>query len=204
MMIYYTIDAIIIVYILKYGGILNMQKVFIYSDGSARKNPEGPGGYGTIVRYMSDDLKTIIKEEEFTQGFEVTTNNRMELLGVIVGIESLRMPCDIIVYSDSQYLVNAFNQHWISNWQKNGWLTSQKTPVKNKEMWERLLDAKKPHNTIFVWIKGHSGHPENERCDYLATSSADGKQFVKDVNGLYSSVLEDPKSSNSNNLFGNK
>lgn len=161
-----------------------MQKVKIYSDGAARGNPDGPGGYGTVVKYLNDK-DDIIKTEEFTEGFTLTTNNRMELMGVIAGLESLKEPSDVTVTSDSSYVVNAFNKKWIDNWLSNGWKTSTGKAVKNDDLWKTLLLVKSSHKVEFVWVKGHAGHPENERCDYLATSSADGKKLTKNSNGIY-------------------
>lgn len=161
-----------------------MQKVKIYSDGAARGNPDGPGGYGTVVKYLNDK-DDIIKTEEFTEGFTITTNNRMELMGVIAGLESLKEPSDVTVTSDSSYVVNAFNKKWIDNWLSNGWKTSTGKAVKNDDLWKTLLLVKSSHKVEFVWVKGHAGHPENERCDYLATSSADGKKLTKNSNGIY-------------------
>lgn len=161
-----------------------MQKVKIYSDGAARGNPDGPGGYGTVVKYL-DDKGEVIKTDEFTKGFSVTTNNRMELMGVIAGLESLKEPSEVVVTSDSSYVVDAFNKKWIDNWLSNGWKTSTGKNVKNDDLWKRLLLAKSPHKVVFVWVKGHNGHPENERCDYLATSSADSKNLIKNSNGIY-------------------
>jgi len=146
-------------------------KVSLYSDGSARGNPDGPGGYGTILRYV--DSKGEVHEKELTAGYDKTTNNRMELMGVIVGLESLNRSCEVDVYSDSQYVIKAFNDKWLDNWIKRGWKTAGKQPVKNVELWKRLLEATKPHKITWNWVKGHNGHPENERCDELATSSAD-------------------------------
>ena len=100
-----------------------------------------------------------VHEKELSQGFERTTNNRMELLGVIAALEALKSPCDITLYSDSQYVVNAFNQHWVDGWLKRGWKNAQKQPVKNADLWKRLLEAKRPHKVEFVWVKGHAGHP---------------------------------------------
>ena len=97
----------------------------------------------------------------------------MELLGVITALECLRVPCVVDVYSDSKYVVSAFNENWIGSWQKNGWKTASKQPVKNRELWERLLGAMEPHTVTYHWVKGHAGHPENERCDALATAAAD-------------------------------
>lgn len=148
-----------------------MQKVTIYTDGSARGNPDGPGGYGAILRYV--DSKGQIHEKELSQGYEKTTNNRMEMMGVIAALEALRRPCQVDLYTDSQYVVNAFEKGWIRNWKKNGWKTASKEPVKNRELWERMLEAAKDHELTFHWVKGHAGHPENERCDRLATAAAD-------------------------------
>ncbi len=144
--------------------------VEIYSDGSARGNPNGPGGYGVLLRYV--DSTGTVHEKQLSGGFKKTTNNRMELLGAIIGLEALNRPCDVKLYSDSQYLCNAFNMHWIDNWVKKGFMRG-KEPVKNVDLWKRLLEAKKEHNVEFIWVRGHNGHPENELCDKLATSAAD-------------------------------
>ena len=165
------------------GGEVIMQKIKIFSDGAARGNP-GAGGYGSIVKYI-DDNDVITKTEEFTEGFKTTTNNRMELLGVIVALESLKEDSEVTVTSDSKYVTDAFNQGWVDNWKKNGWQTSTRKPVKNTDLWDRLLKAMKPHKVTFVWIKGHAGHPENERCDYLATSSADGVKLIRGDDGIF-------------------
>lgn len=153
-------------------------KVTIYSDGSARGNP-GPGGYGTVVQYV--DTKGTLHEREFFAGYKNTTNNRMELMGAIVGLEALTKPCDILLISDSKYVTDAFNQNWIKGWLKNNWKNSQKKPVKNVDLWKRLLKAMEPHQVVFQWIKGHAGHKENERCDMLATSAADGSNLLDDT-----------------------
>lgn len=153
-------------------------KVELYSDGSARGNPDGPGGFGTILRVV--DSKGEVHEKEISAGFDKTTNNRMELLGVIKGLESLNRPCEVFVYSDSQYVIKAFTDNWISGWIKKGWKTASKQPVKNVELWKRLLQATEPHKITWNWVKGHAGHPENERCDELATTAAD-----QDVSLLY-------------------
>ena len=152
-------------------------QVDIFTDGSARGNP-GPGGYGAVMRFVDGAGK--VHEKELSQGYEHTTNNRMELMAVIAGLEALKRPCDVTLYSDSQYVVNAFNQHWVDGWLKRGWKNSQKQPVKNDDLWKRLLAAKKPHRVEFVWVKGHAGHPENERCDELATAAADGEERIAD------------------------
>lgn len=154
-----------------------MLHVDIFTDGSSRGNP-GPGGYGSILRFV--DRNGRVHEKELSQGFRCTTNNRMELLGVIKALEALKSPCDITLYSDSQYVVNAFNQHWVEGWLKRGWKNAKKEPVKNPDLWKRLLAAKKLHQMTFVWVKGHAGHPENERCDALATAAADGDNLLED------------------------
>lgn len=153
-------------------------KVTIYTDGSARGNPDGPGGYGTILEYI--DTKGQVHKREYSAGYKKTTNNRMELMAAIVGLEALIKPCDVELYSDSQYLVKAFNDHWINGWLKNNWKNSKKEPVKNIDLWKRLLKAKEPHNVTFIWVKGHAGHPGNERCDQLATAAADGTDLLVD------------------------
>ncbi len=153
-------------------------KVTIYTDGAARGNPEGPGGYGTILQYT--DSKGQLHEREYSAGFKKTTNNRMELMAAIVGLEALKRPCLVDLVSDSKYLTEAFNEHWIDNWQRKGWKTSTNKPVKNIDLWRRLLKAGEPHKISFIWIKGHDGHPENERCDKLATSAADGDGLLDD------------------------
>ena len=146
-------------------------RVEIYSDGSARGNPDGPGGYGTILRYV--DAKGEVHEKELSAGYDKTTNNRMELMGAIVGLEALNRPCDVEMFSDSKYVISAFNEGWLDNWQKKGWKTAGNKPVKNVELWKRLLEAAKPHGIRWNWVKGHAGHSENERCDQLATTAAD-------------------------------
>lgn len=156
-----------------------MMNVKIYTDGSARSNPEGPGGYGTIIHYT--DPKGQLHEREYSAGYKKTTNNRMELMAVIVGLEALTKPCNVEVISDSKYVTDAFNQHWVDTWLKNNWKTSQKKPVLNPDLWKRLLKAMEPHKVIFTWVKGHDGHPENERCDMLATSAADGEDLLDDI-----------------------
>ncbi len=154
-------------------------KVTIYTDGSARSNPEGPGGYGTIIEYV--DTKGNLHERTYSAGYKKTTNNRMELMAVIVGLEALIKPCDVEVISDSKYVTEAFNQNWIENWQKKGWKKSDKKPVLNVDLWKRLLKAMEPHEVTFVWVKGHDGHPQNERCDQMATTAADSDDLLDDV-----------------------
>ena len=152
--------------------------VKIYTDGSARGNPNGPGGYGCILHYV--DSKGNLHEREFSAGYKKTTNNRMEIMAAIVGLEALTKPCQVELYSDSQYLVNAFNQHWIEGWLKKGWKRGKNEDVKNVDLWKRLLEAKAPHQVTFIWVKGHDGHEMNERCDVLATTAADGDNLLVD------------------------
>ena len=154
-------------------------QVKIYTDGAARGNPDGPGGYGTVLEYV--DTKGMLHTKEISQGYVKTTNNRMELMAVIAGLEALNRPCEVELYSDSQYVVNAFNQHWIDSWLKKGWKRGKNEPVKNVDLWQRLLKAKEPHQVKFIWVKGHDGHPQNERCDVLATTAADGEELQEDV-----------------------
>ena len=156
-------------------------KVTIYTDGSARGNPDGPGGYGVILQYV--DPKGEMHEMTKSAGYKKTTNNRMELMGVIVGLESLNRPCDVEIISDSKYVTDAFNQKWIDNWQKNNWRKSDKKPVLNRDLWERLLEAAKDHNITFTWVKGHADHPENERCDKMAVDAALSSELLDDVVG---------------------
>lgn len=156
----------------------DMMKVKIYTDGAARGNPNGPGGYGTILEYT--DSKGELHTKELSQGYRQTTNNRMELMAVIAGLEALNRSCEVELYSDSQYVVNAFNQHWVDGWIKKGWKRGRNEPVKNIDLWKRLLEAKKPHKVTFIWVKGHDGHPQNERCDTLATTAADGEDLIDD------------------------
>ena len=152
-------------------------KVIIYTDGSARSNP-GRGGYGAVLKYTNPAGKTFTSE--LSRGYAKTTNNRMELMAVIVALEALNRPCEVEVHSDSQYVVNAFNKHWIDGWIKKGWKRGGNEPVKNVDLWKRLLAAKEPHQVTFIWVKGHAGHPENERCDALATQAADGDNRIVD------------------------
>lgn len=149
----------------------------IYTDGACSGNP-GKGGYGTILVAEDDNGK--IHKKELTQGYKVTTNNRMELLAAIVGLEALKKPCDVELTSDSKYLVDAFNQKWIDGWIKKGWVGANKQPVKNQDLWKRLLEAKKEHNVKFIWIKGHNGHKYNELCDKMAVQSSNSDNLLDD------------------------
>lgn len=152
-------------------------QVTIYTDGAARGNP-GPGGYGAVLNYVDPAGQLHVKE--LSQGYELTTNNRMELLAVIVALEALNRPCEVELYSDSQYVVNAFNQHWVEGWIRRGWKNANKKPVANVDLWQRLLVAKEPHAVNFHWVRGHAGNAQNERCDELATRAADGLGRIVD------------------------
>ena len=134
--------------------------VTIYTDGACSGNP-GPGGWGVILMHGQN-------KKELSGGETDTTNNRMELLAVIRGLKTLTKPCNVELYSDSAYIINAFNQNWIENWQKNDWKTSSKSPVKNKDLWLELLSLLKVHNVKFIKVKGHSDNQFNNRCDELA------------------------------------
>lgn len=152
--------------------------VKIFTDGSARGNPDGPGGYGTVIQYTNAAGQLF--EKELSGGYRRTTNNRMELMAAIAALEALNRPCTVDLYSDSSYLVKAFNEHWIDGWKRSNWRRGQKNPVKNVDLWQRLLSAAAPHTIRWNWVKGHAGHPENERCDRLATSAADANPTEED------------------------
>ncbi len=153
-----------------------MKEVTIYTDGACSGNP-GRGGYGVILSYMG-------KRKELSQGFELTTNNRMELLAAITGLEALKEPCSVKLWSDSKYLIDSVNKNWIVSWRKNGWKNSKKEPVKNRELFERLIELMKIHRVEFCWVKGHDGNPENERCDTLAVEAANGANLQIDTGYL--------------------
>jgi len=148
-----------------------MKHVDIYTDGSCRKNP-GPGGWGAILVYG----KT---EKEISGGEEETTNNRMEITAVIAALEALKEPCEVTVTSDSKYVCDAVTLGWAESWRKNGWIKADKKPALNPELWEKLLDLLKVHKVEFVWVKGHDGHPYNERCDAMA--QAESEKFISET-----------------------
>ena len=136
----------------------------IYTDGACSGNP-GKGGYGTILIAQDDNGQ--IHKKELTEGFKVTTNNRMELLAAIVGLEALKKPCDVELTSDSKYLVDAFNQKWVDGWIKKGWKGANKQPVKNQDLWQQLDELNSNLNVEWNWVKGHAGIEYNEICDQL-------------------------------------
>ncbi len=142
----------------------NLKKVEIFTDGACSGNP-GPGGYGVILRYGN-----ITKE--LSGGEEQTTNNRMELTAAIVGLEALKERCHVTLYSDSKYLIDAIEKGWAEKWRANGWMRTKKDPALNVDLWERLLKLLDEHEVELVWVKGHAGHTENERCDALAVEQS--------------------------------
>lgn len=141
-----------------------MKEINLYSDGSSLGNP-GPGGWGTILEYKG-------KERELSGAQENTTNNQMELKGVIEGLKALKEPCIVNIISDSTYVVKGINE-WLESWIKNSWKSSTKKPVKNLELWQEYVDVSKPHKIVAMWVKGHAGHEHNERCDILARAEAE-------------------------------
>jgi len=140
------------------------EKIYIYSDGACRGNP-GPGGWGTLLKYNGTEKELYGAEED-------TTNNRMELMGAIKGLESLTKQSEVVLTTDSQYVMKGITE-WIDGWKSRGWKTAAKKPVKNQDLWQRLDDACQPHEIEWQWVKGHSGHDENERVDQLANKAID-------------------------------
>lgn len=156
-----------------------MHKVKIYTDGACRGNP-GPGGYGVILTFTNESGE--VHKKELSGGYGNTTNNRMELMGVLKGLEALTKPCQAEIYTDSQYIVNAFKLGWLDSWVANNWKRGKKKEeVKNEDLWRLILEQMKGHKVEFIWVKGHAGHAENERCDELATSAADGDSLLEDI-----------------------
>ena len=137
------------------------KKVTIYTDGGCAPTNPGPGGYGVVLMYGGH-------RRELCGGYRLTTNNRMELTAVICGLQALKEPCDVSLFSDSQYVVNGITKGWAERWRSNGWRLSDKRPAENVDLWEQLLNLCEKHSVRFEWVRGHSGHPENERCDRLA------------------------------------
>lgn len=142
-----------------------LKKIEIFTDGACSGNP-GPGGWGCILRYGN-------AEKELSGGEGDTTNNRMELTAAIEGLKALKEKCEVTLYTDSQYVANGINKGWARSWQKNGWIKSDKKPALNRELWEELITLIDRHDVTVVWVKGHNGHPENERCDRLAVAMSE-------------------------------
>ncbi len=141
-----------------------MKNIQIYTDGACSGNP-GPGGYGVILKFNGT-------EKTLSKGFKDTTNNRMELRAVIAGLDALKEKCKVQIYSDSKYIIDAVNNGWAIRWKKNGWKRNKKDYALNPDLWEKLLDLISQHEIQFIWVKGHAGHDENERCDKLAVAAA--------------------------------
>ena len=154
-----------------------MPKLFAYTDGACSGNP-GPGGWGALMQAM--DGGAVVKERELKGGEANTTNNRMELLAAIHALEALERDTEITVVTDSNYVKNGITG-WIFGWKKNGWKNAAKKPVANVELWQRLDAANARHRVTWEWVKGHAGHPENERCDQLAVAAAEGKGLQADT-----------------------
>lgn len=142
-----------------------MHTVEIFTDGACSGNP-GPGGWGAVLR-MDEHYK------ELSGGEADTTNNRMELMGVIAALSALKYPCRVVLTTDSKYVCDSVAKGWARSWQKNNWIKSDKKPALNSDLWERLLALLDTHDVTFKWVKGHAGHPENERCDALAVEQRD-------------------------------
>ena len=155
---------------------MNKYDVYIYTDGAAKGNP-GPGGYGVVMEMPAKNYR-----KEFYEGFRLTTNNRMELLAVIVGLEKLRIsPTKVLVVSDSKYVVDSAVKGWVFGWEKKGFINR-----KNSDLWKRFLKVYRQHKVDFQWIKGHNSHPQNERCDELAVMAASGTNL--NIDAYYESV----------------
>lgn len=151
-----------------------MKNVIIYTDGACSGNP-GEGGYGVVLLYGS-------ARKELSEGFLKTTNNRMELLAVIQGLEALKEPCNVVLYSDSKYVVDAIEKGWAEKWRKNHWRRNKNEMASNIDLWEHLLELLEKHNVIFQWVKGHADNPENERCDFLARQAILDGNLKEDKN----------------------
>lgn len=147
--------------------------IAVYTDGGCRGNP-GPGGYGVIIDAGG-------KRIELAAGFRLTTNNRMEMMACIAALEALKTRSDVILHSDSRYVVNGINKGWARKWRANQWMRTKSEAAENSDLWARLLDLCDSHNVRFVWVHGHAGHPENERCDELATAAAQGPDLKEDL-----------------------
>ncbi len=139
-----------------------LKVVEIYTDGACSGNP-GPGGYGVVLKFGS-------ARKELSGGEAETTNNRMELMAAIVGLQALNQPCSVKLYSDSKYLIDAIKLGWAVKWRENGWMRNKKEPALNSDLWEKILNLLERHQVELIWVKGHAGNPENERCDKMAVA----------------------------------
>lgn len=154
-----------------------MKKVIAYTDGSSLGNP-GKGGYGAILRF--EDSTGVVHESRLSKGYQLTTNGRMEVMGILAVLEALIESVDVTIYSDSQYVVKAFDEGWLDKWKNNGWRKSDKTPVKNIDLWDKICELKAQHKLKVCWVKGHAGHEENELCDQLARTAASSDNLAID------------------------
>ena len=145
-------------------------KVSIYTDGAARGNPDGPGGYGVVLEYV--DPKGELHVKELSGGYVRTTNNRMELMAAIAGLEALTRPCQVDLYSDSKYVIDALEKRWVYGWKQRGWVKSDKKPALNVDLWEQLLSLIARHEMHYHWVKGHAENEYNNRCDELAVAES--------------------------------
>lgn len=151
-----------------------MKKVYVYTDGACSGNP-GKGGAGAVLMY--NDYK-----KELSEGFRLTTNNRMEIYAVIMALRILKEPCEVMLYSDSKYVVDAINQGWVYNWKKKNWMRTKNNKALNVDLWEELLRLMDIHKVTYNWVKGHADNPFNNRCDFLATEAIKGDDLKEDVN----------------------
>ena len=142
-----------------------MKEVILYTDGACSGNP-GPGGYGVVLLFTDSAGK--VHRKEFSEGYPETTNNRMEIMGVIKGLEALKAPCKVQLYSDSRYVIDAIEKGWALRWQRNNWMRNKTEKALNADLWEQMLELLKIHEVNCHWVKGHANNPENERCDELA------------------------------------
>ena len=149
-----------------------MKSIEIHTDGACSGNP-GPGGFGAVLKYRQF-------RRELSGGFRRTTNNRMEIFAAVAALELLTEPCEITLYSDSRYLVDAVGKRWLDSWRRSGWRKRDKTPVLNADLWKRLLAAQAPHRIRYVWVRGHAANQENNRCDQLAVTARSGRQLPED------------------------
>ena len=156
-----------------------MKRVTVYTDGSCKGNP-GPGGYGVVLRYTAEDGQTY--EKELSAGYRLTTNNRMEILAAVIALEALKVPCEVDLYSDSQYLVNAMNEGWVDKWKRLGWYRDAKRreKAKNVDLWQRLETAAARHQVRYSWVKGHAENEFNNRCDELAQAAASDPDHLQE------------------------
>lgn len=154
----------------------SLPETVIYTDGGCKKNP-GPGGYGAVILEGGG-------RRELSRGFSLTTNNRMELMACIAALQSLLVPSTVVLHSDSQYVVKGIEKGWAKKWRKNGWMRTSEEPALNADLWAELLDLCDRHSVRFVWVRGHAGNSENERCDSLATAAALGRQLSEDYGYL--------------------